>query len=186
MRNSIAAAALAGLFVATMTVASAALQAGSVLNGTINQNLSSNHAYVGQPVSLSNVTSSDGSGSVVGGTLYGSVTFVQKAGQGRPGKISMNFTRLVTRSGATYAVDTTVTQTQTITKNNALKEAGGAVAGMLVGNMIGKTIFHVGGGGWVGAAGGFLLAKNNNSDINIPAGTTVQIRINSIVRRQSR
>jgi hypothetical protein len=185
MRNSIAAAALAGLFVATMALASAALQAGSLLNGTLNQNLSSNHAYVGQPVSLSNVTSDDGSGSVVGGTLYGSVTSVQKAGQGRQGKIAMVFTRLVTRSGATYAVNTTVTKTATSTKNNTLKEAGGAVAGMLVGNMIGKTIFHTAGGGIVGAAGGFLLAKNNNSDINIPAGSAVQVQINSIVRRQS-
>lgn len=185
MRNSIAGLVLAAAFGATMVVAQAALTSGSLLNGTLNQNLSSNHAYVGEPVTLSNVTSDDGSGSVVGGTLYGSVTSVEKAGQGRPGKISMNFTRLVTRSGATYAVSTTVTKTQTVTKNNALKEAGGAVAGMLVGNMIGKTIFHVGGGGIVGAAGGFLLAKNNRSDVNIPAGTVVQVQVITVVRRQS-
>ncbi len=185
MRNPIFTAAFAAIFIASMAVASAALQSGSLLNGTINQNLSSNHAYVGQPVSLSNVTSDDGSGSVVGGTLYGSVTSVQKAGQGRRGQIAMVFTRLVTRSGATYAVNTTVTKTATSTKNNTLKEVGGAVGGMLVGNMLGKVLFHTGGGGIVGAAGGFLLAKNNNSDINIPAGSAVQVQINSIVRRQS-
>ena len=185
MRKLIAGAVLAAAFASTMVVAQAALTSGSLLNGTINQNLSSNHAYVGQPVTLSNVTSDDGSGSVVGGTLYGSVTSVQPAGQGRPGKISMQFTRLVTRSGATYAVSTTVTKTQTSTKNNALKEAGGAVAGMLVGNAIGKTLFHVGGGGIVGAAGGFLLAKNNQQKVNIPAGSIVQVQLLSVVRRQS-
>ena len=185
MRNSITAAVVAATLAATTLVAQAALTSGSLLNGTLNQNLSSNHAYVGEPVSLSNVTSDDGSGSVVGGTLYGSVTSVTKAGQGRPGRISMTFTRLVTRSGATYAVSTTVTKTQTTTKNNALKEAGGAVAGMLVGNAIGKTIFHIGGGGIVGAAGGFLLAKNNRSDVNIPAGSIVQVQVITVVRRQS-
>lgn len=185
MHKTIAGTALAGFMAATMVVAQAALTSGSLLNGTLNQNLSSNHAYVGEPVSLSNVTSDDGSGSVSGGTLYGSVTQVQKAGQGRPGQIQMRFTRLVTRGGAVYSVNTTVTKTNTSTKNNALKEAGGALAGMLVGNMIGKTVFHTGVGGFLGAAGGFLIAKNNRSDINIPAGSVVQVQVNSVVRRQS-
>ena len=185
MRRTLAGTALAGFMAATMVVAQAALTSGSLLNGTLNQNLSSNHAYVGEPVSLSNVTSDDGSGSVTGGTLYGSVTAVQKAGQGRPGRIELRFTRLVTRGGAVYSVNTTVTKTNTQTKNNALKEAGGAVAGMLVGNMIGKTIFHTGAGGLLGAAGGFLLAKNNKENVNIPAGSIVQVQVNSVVRRQS-
>ncbi len=184
MRKTLAGTALAGFMAVTMVVAQAALTAGSLLNGTINQNLSSNHAYVGEPVSLSNVTSNDGSGSVTGGTLYGYVASVQKASQGRPGKIQLAFTRLVSH-GVTYTVNTTVTQTNVQTKNNALKEAGGALAGMLVGNAIGKTIFHTGAGGIIGAAGGFLLAKNNRQDVNIPAGTVVQVQVNSVVRRQA-
>jgi hypothetical protein len=185
MRKTLAGTALAGFMAVTMVVAQAALQAGSLLNGTLDQNLSSNHAYVGEPVSLSNVTSDDGSGSVTGGKLYGSVVAVQKAGQGRPGSIQLRFTRLVSGSGAVYSVNTTVTKTNVSTKNNALKEAGGALAGMLVGNMIGKTIFHTGAGGIIGAAGGFLLAKNNRQDINIPQGAAVQVQVNSVVRRQS-
>lgn len=185
MRTSLAGAALASFMAVTVIAAQAALTSGSLLNGTLNQNLSSNHAYVGEPVSLSNVTSNDGSGSVVGGTLYGHVTSVQAAAQGRPGKIQLRFTRLVLRNGATYAVSTTVTKTNTQTKNNALKEAGGAVAGMLVGNMLGKTIFHTGAGGFLGAAGGFLLAKNSRENVNIPAGSVVQVQVNSVVRRQS-
>jgi hypothetical protein len=184
MRLRIAGGSLLAFIAATAIAAQAALTAGSLLNGTVNQDLSSNHAYVGEHVTLSNVTSADGSGSVTGGTLYGHVAEVQPAGQGRPGKIRLAFDRLVT-SRATYAVDTTVTQTQTQTKNNALKEAGGALAGMFVGNMIGKTIFHTGIGGALGAAGGFLLAKNNHSNVNISHGTMVQVRVNAVTRRQS-
>lgn len=179
MRKTLAVNALAGFMAITMAVAQA-LTSGSVLNGTLNQNLSSNHAYRGEPVSLSNVSG----GGVSGGTLYGYVSSVQKAGQGRPGSIQLHFNRLVTGS-STYTVQTTVTNANVSTKNNTLKEAGGALAGMLVGNAIGKTVFHTGIGGIVGAAGGFLLAKNNREDVNISAGTNVQVQVNSVVRRQS-
>lgn len=117
--------------------------------------------------------------------MYGTVTRVVHAGQGRPGQIQMTFTRLVLRSGASYAIDGVVTGAQVQTKNNALKEAGGAVAGMLIGNAITKTIFHVAGGGLLGAAGGFLIAKNNRQDVLISRGAGVRVTLRS-VRRQSR
>ena len=179
MQKTLAGTALAGFMAVTMAIAQA-LTSGSTLNGTLNQNLSSNHAYVGEPVSMSNVSG----GGVSGGTLYGYVSSVQKAGQGRPGSIQLHFNRLVT-SGYTYTVQSHVTNANVSTKNNALKEAGGALAGMLVGNAIGKTVFHTGIGGIVGAAGGFLLAKNNRQDVNMPAGTAVEVQVDSVVRRQS-
>jgi len=185
MRSSIAVGSLVALVLASAIAAQAAPTQGSLLNGTLSQSYSSNHAYVGEPVVLQNVTSDDGSGRVTSGTLYGVVSAVQKAGQGRPGKIAFSFDRLVTGSGATYNVNTTVTQMKVATKNNTAKEAGGALAGMLVGNAIGKTLFHVGGFGAVGAVGGFLLAKNNHQEINIDAGTIVQVQLNSVTRRQS-
>jgi hypothetical protein len=182
MRVRIASALLAGLMIATALPAQAVLQQGTMLAGTIDQNLSSNHAYVGQPVELSNVSSNDGS--VNGGRLYGTVTDVQPAGQGTPGKIRMHFSRLWTRHG-TYNVDTRVSAVQAETKNNTAKEAGGALAGMLVGNAIGKTLFGAGGFGILGAAGGYLLAKNNRQNVNITAGTEVQVQILSVSRRQA-
>jgi hypothetical protein len=178
------AAVLTLVFVTTLT-ASAAPPVGALLDGTIDQNLSSNHAYAGQAVSLSNVTSDDGSRTVHGGRLYGHVSEVQSAGQGRPGKLRLTFTTLVLPSGARYAVSTTVTNMRVETKNNALKEAGGALAGMLVGNAVGKTLFGGSAGGPIGAAGGFLLAKNNRQDVNIPQGSAVQVQLNSVTRRQS-
>ncbi len=185
MRSSITAGTFAALVCATAIAAQAALTSGSLLDGTITQTYSSSSAYAGEPVVLRNVTSDDRSGSVSSGTLYGYVSSVQKAGQGKAGRIAFTFTKLVTGSGATYAVSTTVTQMQANTKSNGLKEAGGALGGMLVGNAIGKTLFQASGFGAVGAVGGFLLAKNNRQDISVAAGTVVQVQVNSITRRQS-
>jgi hypothetical protein len=185
MRSSITIGSFAALVCATVVAAQAALTTGSLLDGTITQTYSSKDAYAGQAVVLRNVTSDDRSGSVSNGTLYGYVSSVQKASQGKAGRIGFTFTKLVTGSGATYAVNTTVTQMEANTKNNGVKEAGGALGGMLVGNAIGKTLFHASGFGAIGAVGGFLLAKNNRQDISVPAGTVVQVQINSITRRQS-
>jgi hypothetical protein len=185
VRIRMAMLALVALFAASAIGAQAALTTGSLLNGTIADNYSSNHAYVGQGVILTNVTSDDGSGSVVGGKLYGIVDSVQAAGQGRPGKISFHFTHLVLANGREYTVDGRVTKMQAQTKNNTAKEVGGALAGMLVGNAIGKTLFHASGGGVVGAVGGFMLAKNNRQNVNVSAGTVVQVQLDSVTRRQS-
>jgi hypothetical protein len=184
MRSSIVVSSVLALVCATTLVAQA-LAPGALLNGTVSQTYSSNTSQVGDPVVLRNVTSDNGSGAVSSGTLYGTVSSVQKAGQGRPGRISFSFTRLVTGSGAQYSVNTTVTEMKANTKNNTLKEAGGAVLGMFAGNMIGKSLFHLSGGGLVGAAGGFLLAHNNKQDISVPAGSIVQVQLNSVTRRQS-
>lgn len=184
MRHLLALTALAVSVVTFTGAADAAVTAGTQLAGTITQSISSNHAYVGEPVTLRHVTSS--AGDVSGATMYGTVTQVVPAGQGRPAQLKMRFTKLVLPSGATYAVDGVVTGMQANTKNNALKEAGGALAGMLVGNMIGKTVFHTGAGGFLGAVGGFLIAKNNRQNLDVPAGSAVRVTLRGARRQASR
>jgi len=186
MRFRITITALIALLFVTTIAANAALTQGTLLDGTINADYSSNHAYTGQSVTVSNVRSDDGSGTVRNATLYGYVSAVQKAGQGTPGKIRFRFTELVNGNGVRYTIDSRVTNVNVQTKNNAGKEAGGALAGMLVGNAIGKTLFGISGGGLVGAAGGFLLAKNNRQNVDVPAGSYIQVEILSVTRRQSR
>lgn len=184
MRNLALAALVAFAATAVPVVSQAAAPvAGGTYYGVINQTVDSGSAYVGMPVSARNVTSA--SGATGGAKLYGTVTAVQHAGQGRPARLQVTFTKMVMSDGSTYAVDGVVTGMQAQTRTNAAKEAGGAVAGMLIGNAIGKTIFHAGGGGVVGAIGGFLVAKNNRQNMAIAAGTTVTVHMLS-VRRQSR
>lgn len=164
--------------------ASAGPYAGAQYAGAVTRTVDSKTAYTGEPVELTGVTSADGS--VHGARMYGTVTRVVRPGQGRKAQLQITFHKLVLPNGTTYAIAGVVTGMQTKTKNNALKEVGGAVAGMIVGNIIGKTIFHAttGIGGFLGAAGGYLIAKNNRADVVVPAGSGVRVSLRT-VRRQS-
>jgi hypothetical protein len=185
MRQLVASAAAILSILMVTQVADAAPYAGQQLAGTITTSVSTSNAYVGQPVTLQNVSSEDGS--VHGATMYGTVTRVVRAGQGKTAQLLMTFHRLVLPSGATYAVNGTVTGMQSQTKSNALKEVGGAVAGMIVGNIIGKTIFHAsnGIGGFLGAAGGYLVAKNNRENMTVPSGSAVRVTLRTARRQAS-
>jgi hypothetical protein len=157
--------------------------AGGELTGGITNGLDSKSAFVGQDVILTGVSSADGS--IHNATLYGSVTDVSRPSQGRAAQLDIHFERLQLRNGATYRVDGVVTQMNVDTKNNALKEVGGALAGMLIGNAIGKTVFGASGGGIVGAIGGFFVAKDNKTDVVVPQNSLVTVHLVS-ARRQGR
>jgi hypothetical protein len=151
------------------------LPPGSELNGVIETQLDSKSAYVGEDVLVDHVNSTDGV--VTDATLHGTVSNVVTAGQGRNAQIGLHFDTLTLRDGSVFPVDGVVESMQVNTKNNALKEAGGALAGMLAGNAIAKTLLGVSGGGLIGAVGGFLIAKDNRSDVVIPAQTAVTVRL---------
>lgn len=148
---------------------------GTMLTGTLGTGVDSRTGYVGEDVAISNVSSSDGS--IRDATLTGTVVAVQHAGQGTPGKIRVHFNNLRLANGRHYTVDTEITQMQRTTKNNALKEAGGALGGMFVGNVVTKVLFGIAGGGLIGAAGGFLIAKNNRQDVVIPSNSSVTVQV---------
>lgn len=183
MRYLLAVAALALSVVSITGVAGATPPAGTQLAGVITQSVDTSSAVVGQSVVLRHVA--DQAGDISGATLYGRVTQVVRAGQGTPAKLQMRFTKLVLPSGATYAVNGIVSGMQANTKNNTLKEAGGALAGMIVGNILGKTVLHASGGGLLGAAGGFLIAKNNRQNMSVPAGSAVKVTLRSARRQAS-
>jgi hypothetical protein len=162
--------------------ASAAISPGTELVGTIDQNLSSNNVVVGQRFTMSNVHSQDNN--VTGAVIYGHVDDVQAAGQGRPGKISLAFDTVKTRSGNTYALTGRATAVDVKTKSNAVNEAGGAVAGMIVGNILGKKL-GTNMGGLLGAAGGYLYAKNAKQNVTIPQNSTVTVQVLTARRQGS-
>jgi hypothetical protein len=156
---------------------------GTQLRGLTRNSVDTKSAYVGEPVYADNVASADGS--IQGAELRGTVASVTRAGQGTPARIQLHFSSLVLRNGRKYYVDGRVTSMSANTKSNGLKEAGGAVAGMLVGNAIFKTLFQSSLGGAVGAAGGFLVAKNNRQNMTVPAGSVISVALESVALRQS-
>ncbi|TAM85779.1 hypothetical protein EPN42_14430 [bacterium] len=179
-----AAALVAALSFTSVGASAQALGVGTSLNGTMAQDIGSKDAKVGQTVTITNVSSADGSNRVSGATMYGHVSAVQRASQGKPGRIEIMFDKLNTANGNSYAVQGQVTHLDVKTKSNALKEAGGAVAGMLVGNYLGKVV-GIKGGGLAGAAGGYFLAKNNRENVTVPKGSVVTVKLTEVARRQA-
>ena len=162
--------------------ASAAVTPGTELVGNVDQSISSKDAVVGQRVTISNVHSQDNN--ITGAIIYGHVDDVQPAGQGRPGKVSIAFDSLKTRSGNTYALTGRTTGITENTKSNAVNEAGGAIAGMIVGNIVGKKI-GTNLGGLLGAAGGYVYAKNAKQNVTIPANSVVTVQVLTARRQGS-
>ncbi len=171
-------AAIIGLVPLT---AAAQVGPGTLLVGNMDQSLDSKSVQVGQRFTISDVHSQDNN--INGGVIYGHVSDVQRASQGRPGKIELAFDKLHTRAGASYALTGRATNVQTNTKNNGLKEAGGALAGLLVGNLIGKKL-GTNLGGALGAGGGYLYAKNNKENVTIPQHASVSVQVTQ-ARRQA-
>lgn len=180
-RFSTLAAAFALVFVPL--IASAQVTAGTTLIGTMDQSLNSKDAQVGERFTMSNVHSQDNN--INGATIYGHVATVQRASQGRAGGVQLAFDKLRTRSGGSYALDARATNVQQNTKNNTLNEAGGAVAGMILGNILGKKL-GTNAGGLLGAAGGFLYAKNAKQNVTVPQNAVVTVQVLTARRQAGR
>ncbi len=158
------------LFAVLPLAALAQVTPGTVLTGTMDQNFSSNNVQPGQPFTISNVHSANYD--IHGATIYGHVASAQSAGQGRPGKINLAFDKLRTASGSVYYISGYASSVDVKTKNNTLKEVGGAAAGALVGGLL----FH-GVGALIGAGTGGLFAKNNRQNVMIPQGSSISVQI---------
>jgi len=172
-RRACAAAALA-IAMLVPVAASAAISAGTQFSGVISQDISTKTAQVGDPFTMTNVSSTDNN--IVGATIYGHVAEVTRASQGRKPALLLALDKLKTRSGTTYILNGRVMSMQANTKSNALNQVAGAVAGDIVGNIVGK---HLGtnAGGLLGAAGGYLYASNVKQDMTVPANSRLTVQV---------
>jgi hypothetical protein len=169
--------AAAALAVFAPVVALAGISPGSKMVGTIDRTINSKSAQVGTPFILSNAHTTNYD--INGATVYGHVSEVERAGQGRKAKISLAVDKVNTRSGNIYQIHGYTSNVQVNTKSNAGKEVGGAAGGALIGGLIGHTA-----GAIIGGAGGFLLAKNSRENVTIPEGSIVTVQITQ-ARRQA-
>lgn len=194
IRTGLAALAIVGAFVGTTLLAAAqssfTLYNGTVINGRLNQELNTGSAHVGDTFTMAVVPPyPSGNPAFQGATIGGEVTKVQRAGQGRNPEIVIvpQYLRLADGSIANIHGSVTSVAANKSTGGTAGKAAVGALAGMLIGNAIGKTIFHASGGGAVGLIGGAMLGANNKTNFTIPAGAnaTVQLNQTMTIRRQS-
>lgn len=158
------------------SIAFSQIAPGTELTGSIDRELNTKHAQVGEKFLLSNVNSS--AYDINGATAYGHVVAVTSGGQGRKAQIKLTIDKINTRSGHIYKVTGHVVEVKQNTKSNAGREAASTAAGALVGGLI---------GGWaavIGGTTGFLVSKNAHQDITVPQGSLVTFQLDS-ARRQT-
>jgi len=185
----VALAAFAGTTFAASAQESLTLYQGAQLNARMRTGIDTAKAHVGDRFVM-DVVPPYPSGNPVyqGAVIVGEITSVTSAGQGRKPSLGLQFDYLRLADGSAVDIAASITQDQRKTQNkNGAKVALSTIGGMLLGNIIGKTIFHTGGGGLIGAAGGLLYGINQKSNFTLPPGSNVQITINQTVtiRRQT-
>jgi hypothetical protein len=192
-RNGLMALAAIVAFAGTTFVASAqeslTLYQGAQINTRMRTTIDTAKAHVGDRFVMDVVPPyPSGNPAFQGAIVAGEVSSVTPAGQGRKASIGLQFDFLRLADGSTVDIAASMTSNQQKSQQKSgLKAAAATVGGMLVGNALFKTIFHVGGGGIIGAAGGLLYALNQKANFQIPSGSNVQITLDQTVtiRRQA-
>jgi hypothetical protein len=163
--------------VSTPSAEASPIAPGTQLTGTLDQELASASANAGDAFTLSGVHSQDLT--LADATIVGHVAQVERAGQGRPGKIALAFDKIRLKSGDVYSLEgANAVKVEVDTKSNALKEAGGVVAGGVVGRvLLGRRA------ALAAAAVGYLVAKNNRANVTIPKSSGVVVQVSRALRQ---
>ena len=165
------------------------LYQGAQINARMRSTLDSGQAHVGDRFVMDVVPPyPSGNPAFQGAIIAGEVTQVVRAGQGRKPALGLQFDYLRLADGSTVDISATMTQDARKQEHKSgLKVALTTLGGMLLGNAIGKMIFHVGGLGAVGAVGGLLYGINSKANFQLQSGSNVQITLNQTVtiRRQT-
>jgi len=116
---------------------------------------------------------------LAGATLYGSVLAVQSASQGRAASVEFTVNAIqLAGSQLQQPITAKIVKVDVRQKSNVTNEAGGTLAGMLIGNWIGKAVgTPKGQGGLVGAVGGYLLTSNTKQNLDVAAGSNVSLQL---------
>jgi len=178
-----------------LTVASAfaqsapTLYSGSQINAIMDDQLDSGATQVGDTFSMHVVApypSNDDT--YAGAQITGHVIKVVAAGRGTNPELQLGIDRMILRDGTSVELPAQVTSAGTKQQSkNGAQVALSTIGGMILGNVIGKAVLHTGGGGIVGAAGGFLYGVNKKANVTLPAQAAVQLTLTRdvSVRRQA-
>ncbi len=166
------------------------LYSGTQINAIMDNQLDSGTAKAGDQFSMHVVAPyPQDDDTFAGAQITGHVLKVVAAGRGTNPELQLGVDRMTLRDGTSIDLPAQVTSagTKQQTRSGA-QVALSTIGGMILGNVIGKTILHTNGGGIVGAAGGFLYGYNKKANVTLPAQAAVQLTTTHdvTVRRQSR
>jgi hypothetical protein len=197
MRPALGTLSLAAILALSANPAAAALRidSGETIHATLaSADINTKNAQVGQTFELQlSSPYPGGHAGLAGATVYGHVSQVRSAGQGRTAQLALSFDRIVLPNGESAPLQATVTSLNEQKDNTTARKALGAGAGAAVGS---QTVGRILGGslgsvvGLVGgAAGGYAYAKNNKPNFDVPAGSAVTFTTTApllVERRQAR
>lgn len=167
--------------------------AGTSFSVRLNQELSTRTATAGETFTATlaeSLLADDGTTLIpAGATVRGRVTESSKSGRaGEQAQLRIDFTS-ISYGGSTYSLSATTldAEARLVTRDSrttqAAKVGGAAVAGAILGRVIGKDTRSTVAGAVVGAAAGTAVAMGTaDVDAVIPAGATVNVRLDSPVR----
>jgi hypothetical protein len=158
--------------------ANVSMAAGTTIDATIQQEMSSKTAEDGQRFTA--ITPS-------GSRIRGHLSEVHRANVGAKAHLKLNVDTITFSDGTTAPIDAEVIAVGTKKQTNYVQAAGQVLGGMVIGNILGKAV-GTNLGGLVGVAGGGLLAANTSSNIDVPAGSQLRLKLNAplVVRSQAR
>jgi len=165
------------------------LAQGTQITATMDTQLSTATANPGDPFTM-HVTPPypNNDDRYAGAVISGRVLAVTRASRGTTPQLQLGIERLTLNDGTSVDLDAQVTseQSQTAQKNGA-KVAAETLGGMIIGNIIGKTVFQAAGGGLIGAVGGLLYGLNDKTNITVQTGSkiTVTVARDIVIRRQA-
>jgi hypothetical protein len=153
---------------------------GSSINATLLTDVNTKSAYVGMPIKYMVKAPYPNNGALLAGaTLYGSVLAVQSASQGRTASVELAVNAIqLAGSQLQQPITAKIVKIDVRQKSNITNEAGGTLAGMLIGNWIGKAVgAPKGQGGLIGAVGGYMLTSNSKQNLDVAAGSSVSLQL---------
>jgi hypothetical protein len=170
------------------------IPAGTTFNVTLSSpDINTKNAEVGQTFTMLVVPPyPNGDRTLAGATLYGHISQVTPAGQGRKAHLLLAFDSLKLPNGESAVVSAQVVQLSSKSENTTARKALGAGAGAAVGSQtIGRILGGAAGsvvGLLGGAAGGFLYANNDKANFNVATGASAVIKttVTTRVRMQGR
>jgi hypothetical protein len=183
--HQIIASTAAALAVALPMAAFAApvyLNAGAMVTSKINSTIDSGSAHAGDKFTMTMTTPyPNGNSQYNNAQLFGHVVHVVSAGQGQNAELTFAIDRVVMAGGRQGNVSMKLQSQETQRHNNISNIALTAVAGMLVGNAIGKTVFKSNLGGAAGLIAGALYANNKKTNVSLRQGSVVVTEVRQTV-----
>lgn len=177
-------AAVAALLVATIVPAAASisLAAGQTVHAVLSsQDINTKNASVGDRFTMRvEPPYPGGRASLSGATVFGHVSAVRRAGQGRKALLTLAFDSIRLPDGQSAPIAGTVTQLDAKSENTTARKALGAGVGMAVGSqtvgrILGGTLGRVV-GTLGGAAAGYAYANNSKANFNVAKGAKITIQ----------